>query len=71
LHEHALQHKAHLEAMLKCAKSIEKMSAERTKAIKSLIKAAEALNVGVVEAKAPPEEDDKALARLNDAGLHY
>jgi len=47
------------------------MSAERTKAIKSLIKAAEALNVGVVEAKAPPEEDDKALARLNDAGLHY
>jgi len=41
LHEHASQHKAHLEAMLKCAKSIEKTCAERAKAIRSLIKAAE------------------------------
>jgi len=27
--------------------------------------------VGVVEAQAPPEEDDEALARLRDAGLHF
>jgi len=71
LHEHASRHKAHLEAMLKCAKQIEKTCAERTKAIKNLIKAAEALNMGVVEAKAPPEEDDEALARLSEAGLHF
>ena len=72
----AEEHKAHLAAMLKCAKAIEKTCLETRRQADSLIKAAGALSAGIKDQKkatlaSPQEEHNDSLALLVRAGLHF